>query len=156
MDDHFIDFIVILLILIVLIIATVFLLVMYSKPVKRFLAKLIGRPKKVARNDVEAKIAPKRTTIRIVKSLDLDDPKSPPFRKQSAKRVLSNPPPGTKKPMQTPLPTPTSASSPSQKCVFVFPKNLSYQMTMTPTISQSKSTNSSYLPTAMPVRRCST
>ncbi|CAI2320689.1 unnamed protein product [Caenorhabditis sp. 36 PRJEB53466] len=136
MADSIIDFVLVALILAVLAVATLVLLLMYSTRVRRPFQKCLGRAA-TKTEDLETGIAPKRTTIRVVKSLPNQLPSAQPktptaFVKPPVRRVLTNPPPDD------------ISSIPSSKFLFIYPKKPNFQCEQS--TLHSGSTKSSYLP----------
>lgn len=131
MADSIIDFVLIAIILAALAIATLILLFMYSTRIRKPFLLCLGRSS-AKTEDVETGIAPKRTTIRVVKSLPNSSlpPTPSAYTKPPVRRTHTNPV--------------EESESPSRQFMFIYPKKTNYQSEQS--TFQSGSTKSSYLP----------
>ncbi|ULU12283.1 hypothetical protein L5515_001615 [Caenorhabditis briggsae] len=131
MAESIIDFVLVAIILAALAVATLILLFMYSTRIRQPFQKCLGR-RTDKTEDVETGIAPKRTTIRVVKSLPNSSlpPTPSAYTKPPIRRVHTNPV--------------EESESPSRQFMFIYPKKPNYQSEQS--TFQSGSTRSSYLP----------
>ncbi|CAE17815.1 uncharacterized protein CELE_F36F2.7 [Caenorhabditis elegans] len=130
MAESIIDFVLVAIILAALAVATLILLFMYSTRMRKPFQKCLGR-KSGKTEDIETGISPKRSTIRVIKSLpNTSLPPTPTaYTKPPVRRVHTNP---------------VEVESPSRQFMFIYPKKPNYQSEQA--TFQSGSTRSSYLP----------
>ncbi|EFP12624.1 hypothetical protein CRE_29780 [Caenorhabditis remanei] len=131
MAESIIDFVLVSIILAALAVATLILLFMYSTRIRQPFHKCLGRST-TKTEDVETGIAPKRTTIRVVKSLPNSSlpPTPTAYTKPPVRRTHTNPV--------------EESDSPSRQFMFIYPKKSIVQCEQS--TFDSRSTRSSYLP----------